>query len=51
MDTLSSAGAGVRLLILPGLRFDIELAKPLERVPFGVNDRAVRTFFLMSADF
>jgi hemolysin activation/secretion protein len=51
MDTLSSAGAGVRLLILPGLRFDIELAKPLERVPFGVNDRGVRTFFLMSADF
>lgn len=50
-DSLASAGAGVRFTLLPGLRTDILVAKPLTRPVFDQGNKDVRAFVIVSADF
>lgn len=50
-ETLSSAGGGIRLTVLPNLQTSFEAAKPLNRAAESTGDKGVRVFFSLSAQF
>lgn len=50
-DSLASAGGGVRVTIVRGVRASLELAKPLTRVVLQEGNKGARAFFTLSASF
>ncbi len=50
-DSLSSAGAGVRVSFADWLMARMELARPLSRLPYGENEREWRRFFSITATY
>ncbi len=50
-DSVSSAGVGARLTIMPKLRIDLEVAKPLTRFVDTRDSTSMRYFFNVTASF
>ena len=50
-DSLSSAGAGLRLTLFKKISLNYELAVPLSRIPSARTNRAPRHFFSFTAQF
>ena len=50
-DSLASAGLGLRIFPLDGVRASLEYAKPLTRDVFEEGDRSPRVFFSLSVGF
>jgi hemolysin activation/secretion protein len=50
-QSLSSAGAGLRLGLLDRFTLDLQVARPLTRVPFETGSKSTRFFFALTGRF
>lgn len=50
-QSLSSAGAGVRLGLLDSVSLDLQVARPLTRVPLETGSKSTRFFFSLTGRF
>ncbi|MBN2358522.1 MAG: ShlB/FhaC/HecB family hemolysin secretion/activation protein [Deltaproteobacteria bacterium] len=51
MQTLASAGVGLRLGLLERFSLDLQVARPLTRVPFETDSKTARIFFSLTGRF